>query len=87
MCTAFSAWQHINNSKRDPELTSEEYARGLSHFNFCCELYECRVAHGRSFLHEHPAQAMSWCTDEAKIIMNLEDVDRPVAHQCQYGAQ
>jgi hypothetical protein len=22
MCTAFSAWQHINNSKRDPKVTS-----------------------------------------------------------------
>jgi hypothetical protein len=35
MCTAFSAWQHINNSKRDPAITSKEYERGLSHLRFC----------------------------------------------------
>ena len=61
MCTAFSAWQHINNSKRDPNVTSREYQRGLSHLRFCCEFYDYQVAHGRYFLHEHPAQATSWC--------------------------
>ena len=40
LCTASSAWQHINNSKRDPKVTFKKYARGLSHFKFCCELYE-----------------------------------------------
>ena len=87
MCTALSAWQHINISKRDPAVTFKEYARGLSHFRFYCELYEYQVAHARYFLHEHSSQVTSWCTDEAKRIMNLEEVDRSVAHQCQYGAQ
>ena len=36
MCTAFSALQH---SKRDPEMVAREYARGLRHLSFCCELY------------------------------------------------
>ena len=49
MCTAFRAWQHINNSKRDPKATSKEYERGLIHLRFCCELYEHQVAHGRFF--------------------------------------
>ena len=40
MCTAFSALQHINNSKRDPAITSKEYERGLSHLRFCCEFCE-----------------------------------------------
>ena len=30
---------------------------------------------------------MSWATEEVKRIMNLEEVDRSVAHHCQYGAQ
>ena len=59
MCTAFSAWQHINNSKRDPGVASNEFARGLSHLKFCCELYEYQVAHGRHVLHDHPAQSTS----------------------------
>ena len=87
MCTAFSAWQHINNAKRDPAVVAKEYERGLRHLSFCCELYEYQARHGRYFLHEHPAQAMSWCTDVVKKIMNLEGVERTVGHQCQYGAQ
>ena len=87
MCTAFSAWQHINNSKRDPAVASKEYARGLSRLRFCCELYIYQVAQGRYFLHEYPAQATSWGTAEVKRILDLEDVDRAVGHQCQYGAQ
>ena len=79
--------QHINNSKRDPSLVAKEYARGLSHLKFCCELNKYQVAHGRYFLHEHPAQAMSWCTKEVKRILDLEGVARTVGHQCQYGAE
>ena len=59
MCTAFSAWQYINNSKRDPEVVAKEYARGLRHLTFCYEMYEYQVSQGRNFLHEHPAQATS----------------------------
>ena len=86
MCTAFSAWQHINNSKRDPAVTSKEYARGRSHLRFCCEPYDYQVAQGRYFLHEHPAQATSWGTAEVRRILDLEDVGRAVGHQCQHGA-
>ena len=87
MCTTFSAWQYINNSKRDPAVTSKEYARGLSHLRFCCEFYDYQVVQGRYFLNEHPAQATSWGTAEVKRILDLEDVNRAVGHQCQYGAQ
>ena len=50
-------------------------------------MYAYQVAHGRYFLHEHPAQATSWQTDIVKKIMNLEGVGRVVGHQCQYGAE
>ena len=49
MCTAFSAWQHINNSKRDPAVVAKEYARGLRHLTFCCEMYEYQVSQGKYF--------------------------------------
>ena len=29
MCTAFSAWQHISNVKRDPAIVAKEYERGM----------------------------------------------------------
>ena len=38
MCTAFSAWQYINNTERDPKAAADEKARGLRHLRFCCEL-------------------------------------------------
>jgi hypothetical protein len=47
MCTAFSAWQHINKLKRDPDIVSAEYKRGLSHLEFCCNIYEHQVRNGR----------------------------------------
>ena len=47
MCTSFSAWQHINNSKRDPEIVAREYAQGLRHLSFCSELYAYHVGNGR----------------------------------------
>ena len=84
MCTALSAWHHINSVKRDPAIVAKEYERGMRHLSFCCELYAYQVAHGHYFLHEHPAQAMSWGTDVVKKIMDLEGVDRAVGHQCQY---
>ena len=87
MCTAFSAWQYINNSKRDGKIVESEKARGMKHLKFCCDLYEYQVSNGRYFLHEHPAQATSWHTDVVKRIMNMEGVDRAVGHQCQYGAE
>ena len=87
MCTAFSAWQHINNSKRDPEIVAREYAQGLRHLSFCCEPYAYQVESGRYVLHEHSAQATSWHTDVVKKIMTMENVSRTVGHQCQYGAE
>ena len=87
MRKAVSAWQYINNTKRDAKVIAEEKARGLSHLSFCCELYGCQASTGMYLLHEHQAQATLWCTEVVKRIMNLEGVDRTVGHQCQYGAE
>ena len=86
MCTALSAWQHLNRSKRDATVCDEEMGHGLKHLKFCCELYAYQVGQGRYFLHEHPAQATSWGTKYIKEIMNMEGVDRTVADQCRYGS-
>ena len=87
MCIAFSAWQHMNNSNLDPAVTSNEHARGLSHFRFCCEVYAYQAAQGHYFLHKHPAQVTSWDAAEVKRILDLEGVGRAFGHQCQYGTQ
>ena len=60
MCTAFSTWQFINNTKRDPTIVAAELAAGRLHLAWMCKMYQKQVAAGRLFLHEHPANATSW---------------------------
>ena len=54
MCTAFSAWRSINNTKRDPKVVADKKARGFRHLSFCCELYEYQASKGWYVLHDHP---------------------------------
>ena len=86
MCTAFSAWQHINNKKRDPTVVSREYVHAMVHMRFTMELYKMQHEAGRYFLHEHPASAMSWAEDDVKRIVRMGGVQTVVGHQCQYEA-
>ena len=39
MCTAFSAWQHINRGRRDPGVVEREHVQAMVHIQFCMELY------------------------------------------------
>jgi hypothetical protein len=86
MCTAFSAWQRINNRKRDPTIVSREYIRAMIHIRFTMELYQLQHAAGRYFLHEHPAQASSWAEPVVERIAKMEGVRVVVGDQCQFGA-
>jgi len=87
MCTAFSAWQYINNKKRDPTLVAKEYVRAMVHIRFVMELYAIQHAAGRYFLHEHPAGAMSWAEAEVMQIALMPNVVIVVGDQCQYNAE
>jgi len=87
MCTAFSAWQRINNMKRDADTVTKEWTRAMVHLRFCCQLYRHQAEQGRFFLHEHPAQASSWATRCVEEIKAMKGVMRVTAHQCQYGAE
>jgi hypothetical protein len=86
MCTAFSAWQRINNRRRDPDVVSEEYRRALVHLQFCCDLYLIQKRNNRYFLHEHPQQAASWSEEAVMDILAKSGVEKVLAHQCQFGA-
>ena len=86
MCTAFSAWQHLNKHRRDPTVITKEYTRAMIHIRFCMELYALQAREGRYFLHEHPAQATSWAEEEVRRIANMEGVTVALGDQCQYGA-
>ena len=86
MCTAFSAWQHISNKKRDPTIVSREYVGAMVHMRFTVELYEMQRTAGRYFLREHPASALSWAEDEVRRIARMTGVETVVRDQCQYDA-
>ena len=86
MCTAFSAWQFINNKKRDPTVVAREYTRAMIHIRFCMELYKLQADAGRYFLHEHPASAMSWAEPEVRRIAQMQGVQIAVGDQCMYEA-
>ena len=51
-----------------------------THRRRACEFYACQVAHGRDFLRENPAQAISWGTVELKRIMESESAGRATGY-------
>ena len=85
MCTVYSQWQHLNNSRRDPAVVAREKAQADVHLRFVIELYPMQVKAGRDFLHEHPAGASSWREDIMKKLMRMQGVDVTVGDQCQFG--
>ena len=82
MCTAFSAWQNINNPKQDQTIVANEFRRGMMHLDFCLQIYEHQNSRGRYFLHEHPAQASSCGVKRVRRLLAMPGVERVVGHQC-----
>ena len=72
MCRHWSAWQNINHMHKDPAVVSRERVRALVHLHFCCMIYEYQVAHGRYFIHEHPAGASSWAEECMERVRRLK---------------
>ena len=46
MCTAFCAWQKLNEDKRDPERVKAESQKTMLHLRFVCKLYAVQAAAG-----------------------------------------
>ena len=53
ICTAFSAFQAMNEQRRDPEVVQRERIRAMVHLRFVCGLCQMQLDEGRYFLHEH----------------------------------
>ena len=85
MCTAFCAWQKLNQQRRDLEIVEQELRKATMHMEFVCRLYKAQVEAGRYFLHEHPATASSWELRCIKEVLHLDGVDVTHGDQCQYG--
>ena len=87
MCTAFSAWQKLNEYRRDSEQMKKEWNRAMIHLRFVCDLYRIQMKGGRYFLHEHPVAASSWKESCIREILDTEEVQRVNGDQCQYGQE
>ena len=88
-CTAFSSWQALNAARLGwtAQDIKRRRAEGELHVRFCCELYKLQAEAGRYFLHEHPANAVSWQLAEVRELLKANGVRRVVGDQCQYGQE
>ena len=82
---AFSTFFSNNISNLDPNQVRDIISEGISHLEFCCELYRLQSEEGRLFLHEHPLSAWSrrWpCIAE---VLRLPGVRRVRGDMCAHN--
>jgi len=85
MCTAFSLIQNLNKGKVDSCKVKENWRKAMIHLRFCLEIYQHQIDQGKYFLHEHPATATSWRTEEMINFMGQPEVRRVIGDMCMYG--
>ena len=77
-CTAYSIWNAgINYRKMSAEKVSRLMQEGRMHLSFVASVYREQLKHGRHFLHEHPASALSWrepCVDAIRKDPRVSEV-------------
>lgn len=84
-CARWCTWQRVNNVRKDPDEIRREPACARVHLEFAAQIHREQIEGRRFFLHEHPCSASSWSEPCISDIMDLTDVDRINADQCQYG--
>ena len=94
MCTAYSSWQAVGATRRDPDKVHREYVSAMVHMRFVYELYKQQLGEGRYFIHEHPGRATSWCMygqetehgepmkKPTKLLTNSPFVQRALSRRC-----
>ena len=85
MCRAFSVLNRLNRKNMGDTKWNEMVQHGLKHLRFCCELYQIQLEEDRYFLHEHPAYASSWATDEIGEVMKDSRCRIVQGDMCQFG--
>ena len=87
MCTAFSTWQALNESKTsDLEAMRRAKSKAVKHIEFMVSLYMEQYEAGRYFLHEHLRYATSWQERRMADLMAMPGVELAHGDQCQYGS-
>ena len=87
-CTSFSALNHgFNYPKMDAKEVDRRWREGMIHLKFMCKLYRHQLRHNKFFLHEHPRGAKSWSQDCIRRLLQRNDVNVALCHQCAFGAE
>ena len=89
-CTAFSSWQHLNETMANASQLQSMLKRKAGaklHLDFVAPLCREQLEGGRYFLHEHPMYATSWKHCSIADLLELPGVGLVRGDQCQYGAE
>ena len=74
-CTSYSALNvRWNYPKMDKREVQRRKAEGKVFLDFAVEIYEMQLQAGRHFLHEHPATATSWNTENMKALLGRRGI-------------
>ncbi len=81
-CKMFSTLQNFHTWNKEKQTEMEE---AREHLAFVCKIYTLQAQEGRCFVHEHPAGATSWQTEEVQKVQSLPYVKTITMDQCMYG--
>ena len=71
----------MNYKKMDPKRVAQMLEEGRSHLEFMASIYNEQLRHGRHFLHEHPATALSWKEEPILKLLQTKVVGQVVCDQ------
>ena len=74
-----------NDWRMEPEDVKRRVIMAKVYLDFCVEVYQFQLKHGRHFLHEHPASAASWQDEDLQRLSSMPGIGSTVGHMCQYG--
>ena len=80
-CTWAGGWYHLNKLHLSPEDRRQKDFLTRLFINFCAQLIEIQLAHGKRVLFEHPRDSVAWSLLQ-KFDEKMFDVD---LHMCRYG--
>ena len=85
-CTAFSVLNTgLNKNRGDPVERERKMAEGKVLLGFALGVYAWQVKRGKYFLHEHPASASSWTTQEVEAVRRMDSVSTVTCDACVFG--
>ena len=84
-CARWCSWRGLSDVEGSPTEVKEDHERARIHLQFAAQVYREQVENGRFFLHEHPEFGTSWKEPCIEELLEMSEVSRVRADQCQYG--